>query len=177
MATHHSLRGHSVLGTFGAGLFLLVLTIPCSQECSAFGDAAAVVVAPTLDRALSKTETSAVPTRESLRLLSPGEREQELQQLREKRGLKVKPATPLAPADREQRRVEIRQRLNHRLEALRQKRKTAPLTAEEEKQLHRLESLSHGFQPALKKAPPETLTEKKTERGVPSLHTEPTPPK
>ena len=51
-----------------------------------------------------------------------------------------------APAEREKRRSEIRQRLEKRLEALRKRKKERPLSAEEEKQLRRLEEVYRGFQ-------------------------------
>ena len=72
--------------------------------------------------------------------------------------------------------MEIRQRLSHRMEALRQKRKTGSLTPEEEKQLHRLEALSQGFQPPLKKETQDGTPQKKAEPGAPALHTTPASP-
>ena len=76
--------------------------------------------------------------------MAPEEREARLKLQRDRKVLPLKNA--LTPAEREKRRQEIRQRLEKRLEALRKRKKERPLSAEEEKQLRRLEEVSRSFQ-------------------------------
>ena len=84
------------------------------------------------------------PTHQELLKLAPEEREARLKVLRDRKVGGPKDA--LTPAEREKRRLEIRQRLEKRLENLRKKKKEKPLTPEEEKQLQRLEEVSRGWQ-------------------------------
>ena len=170
MAKQLSTRFQSIPGGFQRPLFLLTFCCACALRSEAFGDAATVVATPSFEKALSKSGTSTVPTRESLQLAAPQEREPRTPGSREKRGLKARPPLTLTPMEREQRRVEIHQRLTRRMEALRQKQKATGLNPEEEKQLRRLEGLSKGFQPADKKDASEPVAEKPVEKGVPTLH-------
>lgn len=91
------------------------------------------------------------PTHQELLKLAPEEREARLKALRDRKVGGPKDA--LTPAEREKRRLEIRQRLEKRLENLRKKKKEKPLSPEEEKQLQRLEEVSRGWQ-SPKKAKP-----------------------
>jgi hypothetical protein len=91
------------------------------------------------------------PTHDQLLKMGPEEREARLKALRERKVLPLKGA--LTPAEREQRRLEIRQRLEKRLEGLRKRKKERALTAEEEKQLRRLEEVARGFQTPRKPKP------------------------
>lgn len=75
--------------------------------------------------------------------LSGAEKDLKSPGLREKKTTRLKDIQSLA--DRERKRAEIRQRLQHRLEVLRKKQKESGLTAEEEKHLKRLEEVSRNF--------------------------------
>lgn len=91
------------------------------------------------------------PTHQELLKLAPEEREARLKMLRDRKVGGPKDA--LTPAEREKRRLEIRQRLEKRLENLRKKKKEKPLSPEEEKQLQRLEEVSRGWQSPKKTKP------------------------
>lgn len=129
------------------------------------GVATGVVASPVLQKSVSQIETAPVPARERFQDLTPAEREARTQLLKERKAPKVKAPASLTPSEREARRAEIRQRLQKRLEVLRDKQKQGTITPEETAQLKRLEDISKGL-PAVKRERPEL----KAEKGTPSLH-------